>query len=172
MSVTSDVILPAQPADGSFEVRPLGGSGYTSPSQLSVVNVRSASDASGGFNQIGITLDDVFSNLVNILQIAIAGAAADVAFKAQLAVLATGESLQVTGDANFSSVGLNNQTSALWSPPPLIVNTEAELRVTVPNVNGETLVATSWIYQFDKRAQEFTPLEILLASVPRGTSLN
>ena len=173
MSVSDETILPAQPADGFTEIRPLGGNGYQSPSQLMVVNARLAGDASAGIQQIRFVLDPVFANLVNAVELTASGVSADTPYKMQV-VQTGGESLQVTGDAHYSAVGLNNQCGALWSPPPLLLS-KGESNVWLTIANGGASVELNvyvWIYCFAKRAEEFTPLDVLLATVPRGTSLN
>ena len=66
-----------------------------------------------------------------------------------------------------------------WCPPPELGTSEVgaaandpmELQVVTPNVDGDTLFFRGRVYNFIKNVRQLTPLERLVASVPRGSSL-
>ncbi|GAG08326.1 unnamed protein product [marine sediment metagenome] len=175
MSVTSTVTLPAQPADGLMRNTPLGGNGYRSPFNQVYCRVNLAGDATGGDVEINIILDDVYLSLVNVMQAWVSGATADVPCRMQL-IKDGPEFFQYQGEIPHSAAGsgsafLNNR---VWSPPPLLLNHSqaGNVHLLCPNTDGDQFTLGVWLYQFNKRAADFTELEQILDTLSRGTTIS
>ncbi len=170
MSVASAFTLPAQPALGLVTLSPLGGDGNQAPkSRFEVFNFRVAGDASAGTYSLTITLDPVYESLM--MQLAVSHTAAadsEVAFQI-VSRNAAGVALQALDCHTLAELGPGARVRALWCPPPLINATEVS--VTGINVGvAEVYQLNVTVLNFNKRASERTPLNILYASLPRGTS--
>jgi len=176
MAVAETVVLPAQPAAGFTKAKPLGGNGYQSPFAQQVVQVQLASDGTGDQNTITLELDPVYLNLVSLVQVSVGGAAADIATRLQI-IGPQAEFLTFNGLIPFHDpTGGTLDNNLLWSPPPLLlsevqVSGDATISAIIPNVNTETFFLSAWIYQFNKRAEEFTPINQLLSVLARGTTI-
>lgn len=178
MSVSALVALPDQPALGFVRSRPLGGNGYQSPFNQSVVKVAVNSDVSGGTNEITVQLDPTYLNLVSTIEARVNSAAADIALRVLFKVGPNDEILQLTSVVPFldASVGSVVNAARVWTPPPVLVTDnrtsgDSSVAMAVPNTDGEQLILSMWIYQFSKRAEEFSPVDVLLAALSRGTAI-
>ncbi len=166
MSVTASLTLPAQPASGQVDIRPLGGNGYVSPQSFYLVNINLVSDASGGTNTITVNLDPQYQGVISLMQTRLLSAAADRIVRLTLApeiwaAVALSFSVQGTQVVD-SDVGSN----LMFSPPPLFDSSRAE--AIVDNVDTETFTLRMLIYNFKRDAFQKVPLNVLLASLPRG----
>lgn len=166
MSVSVTVALPTQPAAGSSVYQPLGGNGYTAPNSYYSVLTQLAGDASGGTNTITVTLDPRFECIVSLVQSFQTGGAAAVEHETQLLQqlpTAAPHRARASGTGQFE--GALSDTSVFSWSPPLIIDPLSVIART-ENVDGDTHNALIWIYNFNKRASEVTPLNILLAALP------
>ncbi len=180
MSVASALQIPDQPAAGLTEIIPMGGDGFTAPHQAQVATVQLAGDAGGGSSLITIRLDERYTNLVSVVSANITGAAANTNYLLDLQMTAF-EVYRILGFLTFVSFGgaiTGALNSVLWTPPPVLAIAPPGLASAPPlvrfgtaNVDGDTNLLSVRVYCFDKRARELTPLNVLLASVPRASAL-
>jgi len=176
MSVAATLTLPGQPASGTVVRTPLGGDGKTSPISADSFTVNLASDASAGSNSILVHTDPRFSCLTAHLQIRVASLAANINFQLMCAPTVTGL-MQITGTiVDIGLTGVN--PGVLWCPPGHIGSTDVTpssgtamfLLATIENTDTETLTFNALVFNFVKDVQQITPLPVLLASLPRGSS--
>lgn len=178
MAVTTNLQLPGQPGTGSTEIIPLGGDGFISPHSVTVGQVESDSDASGTSNEINIRFDTRFTQLVAYVVTTVKGTAADVNIDFALNVSSAYQAkTRVVGPIALIS-GMNGDIVVSWSPIPVLVvagtgalGSPPEIRVTIPNVDNETLVINFQIFNFDRRARERTPIETLTRCLVRAESV-
>lgn len=164
ISVTVTLQLPEQPVLGTSQYIPLGGDGLSAPFAAHTVRALQVEhDASGGTAVQVINLDPRFCGLVSFMtgQIAQAiNADADMSFT-------------VTGNVTPSSVlrivqpaGTDFEVARTWEPPPIILpggaTAGSQLRLAVDNVDGDDSFLDVWIYLFNIRARELTPMGPLL----------
>ena len=171
MSVNETFALPAQPpAGGSVTYAPLGGNGYTSPHACYLLNqLNVTGDASGGFAEMNVDLDDRYQNLVSVAACEVTAAAAAVACRLTVGVGAGSSIIGLTVESPGTTPAVDTVSRATWSPPPLF--NAFHLKARWPNANGSTFLLSGVVYLFDKRASETTPLSVLLQSLPRGQVL-
>lgn len=167
MSVAATLQVPEQPAAGGLEYLPLGGDGFSAPQSAYAVNVQLASDASGGTSTITINFDPQFLGLVSYVETVVTGASADVPSRRTIG-LSTFESMH---DAEDAEEGEGTTVVRLWRPPGAMATQVGgfvpNIVGRIPNTNTETHFLTARIYNFNKRAREFTPLYLLLQNLPR-----
>lgn len=181
MTVTCTVALPGQPDQtGQTHLEPLGGDGFTAPHSAYIVYAACDGDVSSGENRIYIQPDARYVSLVQYVAISISGASADKNVRMTITSRSQ-DALHVVRVipyyAAVSGAGKTNN-AGIWSPPPLLIANPGAAAATnppylllmTPNVNGETVALRTRIYNFDVRAREVTPLDDLLASVPRPGS--
>lgn len=174
MSVSQTVSLPAAGANGFSTLSPLGGDGWSSPRSLYSVQLLLANDASGGTEILTLNLDPNYLQLINSIGYTKLGAAADVDIV--MKVSSNNRANQAfVGTMQFGASGALNNVGGVWTPPPVpLVTAEGDppvqIIVTTPNVDGDTGVLNVDLFNFWKRAAEETPIEVLLACLPRGTS--
>ncbi len=168
MSVAASVTLPDQPANGTVVLLPLGGDGNSAPrSRYEVFAFAIAGDGSGGNAVLTLTLDDVYESLV--MQVScFHNSPNDSENVFQLVSRKNAVAINAVTAHLLAEAGPTSRALAIWCPPPLINVTEVNL--TTPNLNTETYQMSVTILNFNKRASERTPLNILYASLPRGTS--
>lgn len=186
VSVASTVQLPDQPTAGVVQTIGLGGDGYTAPSNLVRVVLSLASDGTGDTNTITIRFDSVYLSLVQFATVSVLAPTTDTPATLSISPEPKGATTNLTNAnvaANFTipivDFGGSALSRVIWTPPPVLVVADPSSTATdspvieavIPNVNGETQIVAAWIYQFDKRAAEVTPLPVLLASVPRSGDL-
>lgn len=171
MSVTSTVVLPAQPTLGNVTLLPLGGNGDDAPrSAYLVSSFRVAGDASVGVATLTITLDTVYQSLVSVVSTASSSATAAAEWIYRIISLNDQGVAVHEVAAQVSHLEVGGVTRGLWSPPP---DFEAgQIIVETANVDAtEVYFVSATIYNFNKRATERTPLSVLLASLPRASTL-
>jgi hypothetical protein len=119
-------------------------------------------DATGGNATARVNADPRFGHLVTLM-----GAT-------QLSNVTPGQNVFFSLDDSPTAFGFGDLHAetlagicvASWNPPPLIqVSTWS---CSIPNVDGDALQFAYWVYNFNIRARERVPLDILLASVPRA----
>ncbi len=166
MAVSVSNTLPAQPTNGSAVYVPLGGNGFTAPLSYYSVLSQLTGDASGGASTITIQLDSRFEAIVTLAQSFQTGGAAAVQHEAQLLQrqpTSAKHRARASGtgqfEGNVSSVSLFS-----WSPP-LVIDPESII-LKCDNVDGDIHNALVWVFNYNKRASEKTPLNGLLASIP------
>jgi len=175
MAIASNVALPSQPANGRVRYFPLGGDGFTAPTSAYSVRINLASDASGGNNTLRIKPDPQFVAVCAFLNTGVvAGSAAiDCEFVIrhdQVEEISVIKELPLVGIVSFTNSGL-------WTPPLYLLNaTDRDatlppfIRSTIPNVDGETHTLQTIVFNFNKRVRETTPLNQIVASLPRSST--
>lgn len=176
MSVTQTIVLPAQPAAGSTVQVALAGNGYTAPHSETRVRVNQAGDASGGINTIQVNWDPRWVSMVAFSSFVIGGLAAAQSVELNYRISAN-SGMGVVLVVPFPNItGINPQVT--WCPPaqlcsvPSIGATQPNFRAALVNTDGDTYQLDLVLYNFKKDVLQVTPLSILLASLPRGTSAN
>lgn len=165
MTVTTSVTLPAQPAAGSVSFLPLGGNGWLAPQSMFMVDIQLTGDVSGGVSQLDIFRDERFEMLIDFMMVQSDAAAVieyrfDIFRQVQNRVMNCGSTVEDPVDA---------QSVRIFSPPAVI--DPDSLRVSVANVDGDVTKFKAMIYNFNIRASERVPLDILLASVRKSSSV-
>ncbi len=169
MAVSADVALPAQPATGSQSIVPYGGDGAYAPLAEYLVDTRVAHDASGGNATLTITMDRRYTNALTFCVAIVSGAAAASEYLLQLARSATSNeaAISIVGTMPFVAASFaTSSTQFLWYPPPMFYQTEGQLSMIVPNVDGDTSILRAQIYCFNDRVRQTTPLPYLLQNFP------
>jgi len=163
VSVTAEFTLPAQPTSGTTTIRPLGGDGYSSPQNMYLCTIPKTCDASGGTCTITINMDPQFQSVIGLMQTSLTSAAADRLVKLGIFPdgFATGFSVQALQVVD-ADVGSN----LMYSPPPVFNPTKVV--ATVDNVDTEVFRLSLLVYNFKRDAFQKVPLNVLLASLPRG----
>lgn len=178
MSIQTSIQLPGQPVAGGTEIIPLGGDGFISPHSMTACFIDSDSDASGGKHEISIRFDTRWTQLVGYVVATVKNIAIDVAIDFQIVVNATytAKTRVVSPLALISGMGGDIVTS--WSPIPVlvvagtgVVTADPSIRITIPNVDTETLHVHTQIFNFDRRARERTPIETLTRCLVRAESV-
>jgi len=169
ISVTADLVLPAQPTSGTTTYIPLGGDGFTSPIAAYAVNAFALTgDASSGTATQTVTLDDRYCGLVSFVSFNIAqGTPADADFRAFINS-STGFSIPQIMDAGVvtaiaAAFGL--EINHTWNCPPVMLAGGTDVgRITlaVENVLSDVMKLFTLIYIFDIRVRETTPMGPLL----------
>lgn len=166
VSVSSTLDMPAQPASGELVIRPLGGDGYTSPQSYYLVNFDLDADGSGGTITLRINFDPQFQSVVSLIHCKMTSAAADRQIRIDIFPViwqAAGPKFSVSALAvQDADVGLD----LLYAPPPVF--NVGRVGVLVDNVDTENLDLNMVIYNFKRDAFTKTPLNVILASLPRG----
>lgn len=160
---------------------PLGGDGWSAPQSAYSVFLKGSGDASGGEFSIECAFDPQYTSLVQYMSFnANYGAATnDFAIRTALRVTKADEVAQktwlYTEDAlNFSvypSFGYND----VWEPPGILLssNTNAgfdlnpRMTLVAENDSSCNLVMSMRVLNFQKRAREEVPLNVLLSALPR-----
>lgn len=154
---------------------PLGGDGFTSPHSLYIVHAVLDSDASGGSNSITVRFDPRYTSLVSYLQTQVTSGAAAIGCRMEIRTSAL-ENVTLQQEMPLVAVSGQLRTQGvLWTPPALMVTAETAPATSPPfytsaidNVDTEALLLTARIYNFDRRARELAPLNLLLSSLTRS----
>lgn len=166
-SVTETIVLPAQPTSGLVDAVPLGGDGFSAPKlAYSIKNFLVTGDASSGNLEQIIRMDQRYCSLVTFATLTIAqGTAADASFRMTI----TGNRTPGMDDSGLivsvPSLVDSIEVSHTWFPMALILpgsGDDAILRARVLNVNGDVSRLDAFIYLFDIRVRELTPMGPLL----------
>ncbi len=168
MSVSSSVVLPAQPPIGLTTLLPLGGDGTFSPHSCYVARIQVVGDVSGGTATLEITGDQRFTNLVAWVNIRTLVAAAATDFQIRIQPTSGEEGVQVVGTMpQVPTTLVAANASFLWYPPPLYHPGTGFIDCKQVNVGtGETYQMVVQIYCFDIDIRRLTPLPFLQQNVP------
>ena len=177
MSVTQATAIPNTPSGGGIHVHPLGGNGFSSPHSVYHVKCELASDASGGYNRITLRPDPRYVSLFSQIYVGVDSAAADV--NVDISIIEDVYSrVAVRGKADYLDVGGLTEAWAGFSPAPFLVSADQGdasdrpyLRVQIPNVNGQSLLVYTHVFNFDKRARELVPIEAITRILTRSETL-
>lgn len=166
VSVVESITLPAQPTTGTTRYIPLGGDGYISPFAASAVRgFALTGDASSGVIETRVNLDPRFVALVSFVTIQIAqGTAADADFRIDVF---NDEAAIVNSGAIESIASLinSNEVSRTYRPPANLMpggDKTQFVRAQVLNVNGDVFQMDLFVYLFNIRVREVTPIAPLL----------
>jgi len=163
VSVSDTLVLPSQPTTGSVTIRPLGGNGYTSPQSYYLVDFRLDADGSGGTITLNVALDPQFQNVVSLAEASLIGAAASRVVRLDI--------FEATSALRFSVQGTmlrNADTGTHMLYAPAAVFDVGQFEAVVDNVDTEEFRLKLLIYNFKRDAFNRVPLNVLLASLPRG----
>lgn len=168
MSVSTEVILPAQPTIGNTELLPLGGDGKAAPHGCYVVRAEVDGDAGGGSAQVTITLDSRYTNLVAWVNVGINVDAAAGDFVCVLQPGDGNEGVTIVGTIPQVATTVATRNAAfLWYPPPIYYRQKGQILVRFLNVSAtEDYVLAAQIYTFDPNVTQLAPLPILQLNVP------
>jgi len=170
MAVSIDLQLPEQPVIGSVVYNPLAGDGWTAPHSVSEFSVGSAGSASGGNNVITITFDPRFTSILTYVRATNSSASTAIEMSIVLLPALPRSTPQVEAFCNTVPIkALGTQNVMTWAPPPL--PHLGRLQVVEANVNGDELDAMGYLYQFQRDVLHQVPLNLILASLPRGDSV-
>ena len=184
MSVVSSVVLPAQPAIGEFKRQVLWGDGSAAPINYDDVFIQLTGDVSAGTNSMRIHTDARFDSIVAWAHLEKAGGAADWRYSLQLQTdLSEIQSYGLVADDGDVLGGVLAFPGVTWYPPSSIGTTDEISSVplndpmyvtsVVENLGaGETMSLYVRVYNFLKDARRNTPLSVLLASLPRASSVS
>lgn len=147
--------------------RPLGGDGFSAPLSMYEVGISLAGNGSGGIAQLIIEPDERFESLLILCQMTMTSATAAIECFFQLSIDS------VFSRAFIDAVPLDSMqsfNSASWNPPPILAFTDA--RIIIPEPGVGPVLTTSWfVYNFNIRASELTPMQTILASLPRSSEV-
>lgn len=174
MSVTTQIQIPSQPDVGAVTEIPLGGNGLIGPHSCNDVSVTSASDASGGVNEIIVHTDVRYACVFSFVQWQVTGASAVVPFRINLKGSAAVLGPSATGNSSYdATLG----AFAAWDPSPYLGTSPAltsatadpmRMRLVIPNTNTEGLAVYLRVYNFMKDVQTRVPLGTIFSSLPRA----
>ncbi len=169
MAVAVALTLPDQPVIGENIFTGLAGDGWTAPQSVFEFAISSAGDASGDENTITMTFDPRFTGIMTYVRLSNSSASSAIEMKMQLLPLDRATP-QLECFVNAVPVnGIDNQNTVTWSPPP--VPTMRRLVAVTANVNGDTLSLMGYLYNFNINVLNKVPLNLILASLPRGDSI-
>ena len=171
-SVSSTVVLPAQPTSGNVDYVPLGGNGYTAPFAAYQVRSHSVTGAVGGGNALlQIEMDPRFCSLISYMTGQInQGTAADADFRFNVGGLKVPS--QVRSGLSVATVsGVSSTTIAeQWDLTPIVLPggnpppgaTPPRLNQLFLNVDGDVYFQDALIYLFNIDVRELFPMGPLL----------
>lgn len=168
--------LPAQPAVGVVNYVPLGGDGFSAPfAAYAVAGFNLQGTAGGGQAKITLQMDPRFVSLIAYVTGSIDQ---DVAADAELGFFISGSAGHVPiqrWQATVSAVSLDTSTTPIattWSPNPMLLpggnQAASTLVMTAVNVDAFTYNLSTFIYLFNIRVREVSPMGPLLFA--RGAS--
>ncbi len=167
VAVNITVALPATPATGTLDRVPMGGDGFYAPqAAYSIKTMSVTGDVSGGAASLRIEMDERFCALVGFAAVQIAqGTAAD----ADVRWLINGNTIaSVVSTPTLNSVAstvTSFEVGSTFVPPPILIPggpEAAALSVFLVNVDADVFYLDAYIYLFNLRARELTPMGPLL----------
>ncbi len=167
MAVAETLNLPAQPTTGSSFQRPLGGNGWTAPASVYEIGMSLAGDVTGGNSDMIINFDPRYIGIVTYIELRRNVSAG--ALEMRLSLIARGAALGPQAEAAFNAVpeiDMDSINYCSWNPPP--IPSFDSLGARTPNTDGTTGTLFMFLYNFNIRVLEKIPLNIILASLPRG----
>ena len=184
MSVSEFVALPAQPLVGTTHVQGLWGDGLAAPINYQECFMQQTGDATAGTNSMTIHTDPRYDSVLAWAHLEKAGGAADWRYSLQVQTdLSEIQSYGLVADDGDVLGGLLAFPGVTWFPIASIGTTDGISSVplndpmyvtsVVQNIGvGETMSLYVRVYNFQKNARRKTPLSVLLASLPRGSSVS
>ncbi len=170
MAVTSTTTLPDQPSAGSSRLVALGGDGWISPKSYYELQVNLAMDASGGNADVTIDMDPRFETFIKRVEIAVLAAAADETFQITQRIVGSGFSSSISGLTFRNGVSSFTPGGAWWDPPVLLPIDRLE--VTVANTDGDTLIVTTWIANYNINASHKIPISVIASGLGRTSQMS
>lgn len=166
MSVQETVNLVDQPVAGNFEFVPLGGDGWIAPQSAYIGDMKATGDATAGDVRMKVLRDDRFEHLIQFL----AGSSGQNSAQDYRFAIARrlGLNIHQIGTTKASGVTDEVLNSILWTPPPMIAPVEWTL--TMDNTDTIAYDFKFVVYNFNIRATEKVPLNVLLSSLTRAGS--
>ncbi len=146
---------------------PLGGDGFTAPKfGYAIRNFALTGDASGTFTQHTISFDERFCSLVSyvtlgIQQVASADADFQLTINSDRSAQLNESGVQTAVASGVSGVEIGRT----WNPPAYIypgAGDNGRIRSQVLNVLNDVVTLSAFIYLFDVRVRETTPMGPLL----------
>ena len=177
MSVAASVTLPAQPTTGVTRYIELGGDGLTSPKLVATCKIQVASDATSGTSTLTIFGDDTFVMIPNWIISGIQNTSlvgANLPLEQRVDNYGSGNDRLI-----YSSVAEKTVIGAAMTtliPPPMIMEQLGpsdplpSVNSIIANVDTETHTLIAQFFLFDRFARSETPIEKLLASIPRSSA--
>lgn len=173
MAVAESVTLPAQPSSGSVTFVPLGGDGFTAPQHAyAIQNMAATGAAGGGALSASILMDPRYVSLVAFATMRLVQAA-DTAIDVRFVIGPQAGGVQIPQIIQQRLVtdiasGITSSTiSDSFNPTPLLLpgaGQAGSLSVAVVNVDTDILNLSAYIYCFNIRVRELTPMGPLLWS--------
>ncbi len=169
ISVTEAFTLPNQPTIGTVRFVPLGGDGFKAPSHAySIFDASIVGDAGGGNARIQATMDNRYCSLVSYRcgqnqQVS----ALDADFRLSVTGGDVPEQLS-QGAATAISAGVSLRTiGQTFSPTPIVLpggsfSDAPRVIFRMANVLDDEYFLNAWIFCFDIRVRELTPMGPLL----------
>ena len=173
MAVAELVLLPLQPDVGNVTYVPLGGDGFTAPhSAYSINNMTATGAAGGGSLSCAIQLDTRYVSLVSFATMRLIQAT-DTAVDVRWVIGAAQGGIQIPQIIRQNLItdiasGISSSTiSDSFNPTPILLpgsQNNGQLSVAVVNVDTDVLTLSAYVYNFDIRVRELTPMGPLLWS--------
>lgn len=184
MSVEVEYQLPdtVTGADDQVIFIPLGGDGWVAPQSAYSVFLKRSGDASGGVINLECAMDPQYASLVQYLSFKAFDnnvGADQIDCRTALRVTKGAEVAQQThvyrGNSLDSTTYDDFGFCGVWEPPGLMLSSNTlegfdlnpRLTVQMENNNLSELVMSARILNFNKRAREEVPLNVLLSALPR-----
>lgn len=170
VAITTSRTLPAQPTIGVVNYVPLGGDGFTAPhAAYAVSGFGQNGTATGGVAKIVLTMDPRFVSLVSYVTYSIEQAASADAEVALLLSASDGHVPQQKHQALITAVAdaFTPQVAVTWAPSPVLLPGGAKspnIVCSAVNVDANTYFLSTFIYLFNIRVREETPMGPLLWS--------
>lgn len=147
---------------------PLGGDGFVAPKfAYAIADLNVVGDASGGNADITVIMDPRYTSLVAFMtasDIQVASADADVRmFVTGVGVPTQVDQVPVTA---ISATVAGRTVSRTWTPTPFVLPGGtlpiSRLTLRMLNVLNDSYFLDAWVYCFDIRVREVTPMGPLL----------
>lgn len=134
MTVAAEFILPAQPPQGSFEVKPLGGDGRIYPILQYSGRCDVVGDASGGVARVNIGFDTSYTAMVASLMGRVVAGTGLGTIDVVLDVLEQGDDQIASHQVCTEITGIGTVTHlCLWKPPAKFVAPRIDANTGTPS---------------------------------------
>lgn len=166
-SVVEEITLPGQPVSGQVTFVPLGGDGFVAPKfAYAIKDFLLTGDATGTFVQHTVLMDERWCALIAYVSFNISQAtSADADFQITISS-GRSASIQASGSAHAVDSSVSTlEVRHTFQPTPLVLpgaGDTARLRMQVLNVDTDVVRLSAYIYLFDVRVRETTPMGPLL----------
>jgi len=166
VSVSENVILPAQPTLGLIEYVPLGGDGWVAPQSAFVCDVQVTGDGTGGSAAMTIFRDERFEHLIQFMSLE-SNITTAMEFRFDLA-RSVQTQIHNVGTSTVTAVVGAELACQIWTPPAMV--DPIQFRARTDNADTFLNKFKCVIYNFNIRASEKVPLGVMFASLPRTSS--